>query len=412
VTNKIQIMVVDDNQSTRENIRKLLELESDMDVAYEAASGEEALRKARISPPDIILMDINMPGMDGIAATEAISTEVEQSQIIVVSVQGEQEYLRRAMAAGAKDYLVKPFDGNELLECIRHIYAREQKRREKIVRVAPAKVSMGKIVTVFSTKGGVGKTTVATNLGAALGLDGKTKVGIIDLDLHFGDVALFLNIVPNTTIADLVQDIDHLDGSVLDNYMTRYKDNIRVLAAPFRPEQADSVNLNHLTTIIKEMQYNYDYIIIDTSPTFSEMMLSVLDMSDMLVVITSQDLPTLKNVRLCLEILESLNYSEDKVKVILNRAKSLGGLNVRDAEELLQRKLLTLMPSDGKTVVSAVNQGMPFIVSNPKSQIAQSLFELANFILSSRGDVKRESEPEANSNNGITAFGWMGYRAF
>lgn len=381
MSDKIQIMIVDDNQSTRDNIRKLLEFEPDIEVTCEAASGEEAIRKAKIMAPDVILMDINMPGMDGIAATEAISNEVPQCLIVIISVQGEQEYLRRAMFAGAKDYLVKPFEGDELLQCIRHIYEREQKRRDKFVPIVKTP-TLGKVITIFSTKGGIGKTTITTNLAAALGLDAESKVGVIDLDLQFGDVSLFLNTAPKATIADLVTDIENLDGSLLDSYMTKYKDNVKVLAAPLRPEQADSITAAHLAAIIKEMQFNYDYILIDTAPLFNEITFSVLDLSNTIMVATSQDLPTLKNVKLCLEILESLKYPEEKIKVILNRANSIGGMNMKDSEELLKKKIFAAMPSDGRTVVTAVNQGIPFVISNPDTVVAQTMYRLANYFIS------------------------------
>ena len=377
----IRIMVVDDNVATRNNLRKLLELEADMEVVCDAANGEEAVRKAAILAPDIILMDINMPGMDGIAATEVLSNEFPQSMVIVVSVQGEQEYLRRAMAAGAKDYLVKPFESSELLECIRHIFNREQKRREKF-RKPEKKATLAKTVTIFSTKGGIGKTTIATNLGAALGFDDDNKVCIVDLDLQFGDVSLFLNIVPNVTIAELVKEIDNLDASLLSSYLTKYKENVHILAAPFRPEQADSITQSHVTAIIKELQFHYDYIIVDTAPAFSEMILGVLDLSTTVFVATSQDLPTLKNVKLCLEILESLHYPEDKIKLILNRANSVGGMSIKDSEDVLQRRILSYLPSDGRTVVTAVNKGIPFVVSDPDTVVAQNVLRLANYIIS------------------------------
>jgi pilus assembly protein CpaE len=379
-------MIADDNIATRENIKKLLGLESDVEVTCEAATGEEAVRKAFEMLPDVILMDINMPGMDGITATEEISAELPQCMILVVSVQGEQEYLRKAMSAGAKEFLVKPFEGNELLGCIRHIYAREQKRRKKfestVQATTPQNSKLGKVVTIFSTKGGIGKTTIATNLGAALGFDPANKVCILDVDLQFGDVGLFLNIVPKVTIADLVKDFGNLDSSMLEKYLSKYSDNVKVLAAPARPEQADDVTAAHLVAIIKQLQYTYDYIIIDTAPLFNDITFNILEMSNTILVATSQDLPTLKNVKLCLEIFESLQYPAEKIKVILNRADSIGGMTIQDSESLLRRKFLSSMPSDGRTVVTAVNQGVPFIISKPDVPVAQTILRLTNYIIS------------------------------
>ena len=393
MTHKMRIMIVDDNKALRDNIRKLLEFEPDMEVICEAVSGGEAIQKAKLLVPDIILMDVNMPEMDGISATEIIAGDMPQCLIIVISVQGEQEYFRKAMFAGAKDYLVKPFDGAELVSCIKQIYAREQRKREKFVQVTK---EPGKVITIFSTKGGVGKTTLTTNLATALGLDEEKKIAIVDMDLQFGDVALFLNVIPKRTIADLVKDIDEsnkLDGSILDAYLTKFKENIKVLAAPSRPEQADDVTASHIAAIIKELQYHYDYIVVDTAPIFNDIMFKVLDLSNMIMVATSQDLPTLKNVRLCLDILESLHYPQEKVQVVLNRANSLGGMNKNNSEDLLQRKLLVSMPSDGKTVVAAVNQGIPFVLCNPETIVAQTIFKLANYVTSGHEQSLLEEPP-------------------
>lgn len=380
VSEKIQIIIVDDSNTTRDNIRKLLELETDMEVIGEASSGEEAIKKAKILAPHIVLMDVNMPVMDGITATETIANEMPQCQVIVISVLGEQEYLRKAMYAGAKDYLVKPFEGAALLECIRHVHGREQKRRVKNVQ-PPKEQERGKVITLFSTKGGVGKTTIATNFASALGLDAKSKISIMDMDLQFGDVALFLNTVPKTSIVDLVNVVENLDASVLNRYMTKYTNNVKILAAPFRPEQADDISAAQVTAIIKEMQYNYDYIVIDTAPIFNEITFTIMDLSDMIILVTSQDIPTLKNVSLCLEIMESLNYPAEKIKVILNRANSLGGMSVADSENLLKRKYYAAIPSDGKTVVTAANQGSPFVLTNPKTPVAKSIFTLAESVV-------------------------------
>ncbi|MGI6092397.1 MAG: AAA family ATPase, partial [Negativicutes bacterium] len=321
---KIKVLIADDIEATRINIGKLMEFHPEITSVAEAATADEAIEKAKSTNPDIILMDINMPGMDGITATEVISTELPGTAIIIMSVQGEQEYLRRAMLAGAKNYLVKPFTGDELLQAVKQVYANEQKRRNVVAMAKPP--AKGKIITIFSTKGGIGKTTIATNLAVALADRTGAKVGIVDADLQFGDVSLFLNLLPQATIADLVRDIDNLDPTLINSYLTAYNENVKVLPAPFRPEQAETITGSHLSAILETMQTMFDYVIVDTAPMFNDTILSILDVSDQIMVVSSMDLPTIKNVKLCLEIMESLNYLPDKVKVVLNRANSEGGM--------------------------------------------------------------------------------------
>jgi pilus assembly protein CpaE len=392
VTAKIKVMVVDDVLATRQNIGKLLEFHPEIAFVGEADCAEAAIEKAKALQPDIILMDINMPGMDGITATNIISNELPNSSIIIMSVQGEQEYLRRAMTSGAKDYLTKPFTGDELVQAIKQVYSKEQNRK-KVVLFEPKPAEPGKIITVFSTKGGVGKTTISSNLAVALAEKTGARVGLVDADLQFGDIALFLNLLPRATVSDLVRDIDSLDEKLLEGYLTSYSNNLQVLAAPLRPEQAETITTAHLATILKTMRKTFKYIIVDTTPAFSDMMLTVLDISDTILLTTTLDLPSIKNAKLCVEIMESLGYAHDKVKLILNRANAEGGMDISEAEDGLRASFTATLPSDGKLVMSAVNRGIPFVASNPEAPVSQGIFKLAKMI--SAGDWTDKAEPKS-----------------
>jgi pilus assembly protein CpaE len=363
---KIKVLITDDTQTTRVSIRKLIEFHPEIAVVGEAANAEEAIAKTKELQPDIVLMDINMPGMDGIAATAVLAAEAPQASIVIMSVQGEKEYLRRAMTAGAKDYLTKPFSGDELLQTIRQVYSNEQQRRTVVT--LDKKAAEGTVITIFSAKGGVGKTTLAVNLGVAIAAKTRQRVCIVDADLQFGDVSLFLNLLPKATVADLVADIDGLDGKQLAGYLTRYNEYVDVLAAPHRPEQAELVTGAHLSAALKVLRTVYQYVIVDTAPSFNEAMLATLDEADQVLVVSSLDLPTIKNVKLCLEIMDSLAYGGEKVKLVLNRASSEGGMGVKEVEESLRRSFAGTVPSDGKVVVGSVNRGVPFVVTNPEAR--------------------------------------------
>jgi len=394
---KIKVVIADDVTATRQNIKKLLEFHPDLVVVGEAADAETAIEQAKKLQPDILLMDINMPGIDGITATNILSAEVPFSSIIIMSVQGEQEYLRRAMTAGAKDYLTKPFTGDELVGAIKQVYANDEKRK-KVYSINEKKpVELGKIITVFSTKGGVGKTTIASNLAVALANKTGERVGLVDADLQFGDVSLFFNVLPRATIADLVKDIDSLDENLLESYLTAYNDKVMVLPAPLKPEQAETITGSHMTAILKTMRQTCKFVIVDTTPAFNEVMLATLDISDVVYVICALDLPTIKNVKLCLEIMQTLGYSREKVQLIMNRANSEGGMDISEAEASLRDSFAAVVPADGKTVTSAVNRGIPFVISHPDTAVSQSINNLASVFCLGRKQEEHENRRAAGS---------------
>ena len=396
MADQIKVLIVDDIAATRESIVKLMNFQNDAVVVGQATNGEEAIALAGQLEPDIILMDINMPGMDGIKATEILATEAPDASIIIMSVQGEQEYLKRAMVAGAKNYLTKPFSGDELLQAVRLVYANE-KQRKKALTVESRNPDEGKIIAVFSAKGGTGKSTLAVNLAVAIAGKTGAKVGIIDANLQFGDIALLLNILPKATMADLVKDMEHLDDKLLTSYLASFDNQVKVLPSPLRPEQAETISGAHMAEILNVMRRNFDYIIVDTAASFNEVVLSVLDAADRILVVAALDLPTLKNVKLCLEVMDTLGYGGDKVKLVLNRANAHFGMDLAEVEESLHRSFDLSLPNDSKTVMDSVNRGVPFVSSHPDAPVSQGIFALVK----SLGDTRTAAPGQPQNIGGV-----------
>jgi pilus assembly protein CpaE len=326
-------------------------------------------------------MDINMPGMDGITATERLSLEVPEASIIIMSVQGEQEYMRRAMRAGAKNYLTKPFTGDELINAVKDAHTRDRKVRDAL-RVKSGDRPLGKIISVFSGKGGVGKTTIATNLAVALAALPSKKVAIVDADIQFGDVALVLNVSPQSTVADVVAEKGQLEDKVLAAYMTPFNAQLDVLPAPLRPEQAESVTGTLIAAVLKQLRCTYDFIIVDTASSFSEVTIAALDASDTVLVVATLDLPTVKNTKLALEVMQSLGYGDDKISLLLNRATPEGGIDPREVAASLKKSFAVSIPTDVKTVVSSINKGTPFVLANPTTPVALRIQALTAIVAS------------------------------
>jgi len=380
---KIRVLIADDNEDTRLNIRRMLSFSQDIIVVGDARDGLEAVQKSKEFQPDIVLMDINMPKMDGLEAAEKITIGVPKCVVIVISVQGEQEYLRKAMMSGARSYLVKPFNSDELINTIQSVYQMEAKK--KIPPEEIEETDKCEVVTVFGTKGGVGKTTIAVNLAVLLAKK-KKKVALLDLDLQFGDVTIFLNLYPHRTISELVQE-GALDLELVESNLTEHNSGVKILPAPSRPEYAELVTPAYVEDIIKLLKVEYDYIIIDTPPLFNEINLTALDLSNQILLVLGMDLATIKNVKLSLELLASLNHRE-KVKLILNRASDDMGITVSDAEATLNFLVAAQIPSEGRIVVPALNEGIPFTISNPLGKASLAIQKIADLVTADKGGQK------------------------
>jgi pilus assembly protein CpaE len=277
MSDKIRVLIVDDLSETRENVRKLLQFEPDLEVVGQVGTGDEAIQLARQHRPDIVLMDINMPGTDGIRASQEITRSVPEAQIIIMSVQSEADYLRRAMLAGARDFLMKPFSGDELVKAVRDVHhsrpairmpapaARQTGHDDRPGRPQAA-VEEGKIIAVFSPKGGAGCTTIVTNVAVALASQGY-GVLVVDGSLQFGDVGVMLNLKPKRTIIDVIERIDELDQDLVSSVAQPHASGLRALLSPPRPEMAELVKEGHLKRLLKLLAQLYDYVIVDTSST-------------------------------------------------------------------------------------------------------------------------------------------------
>jgi pilus assembly protein CpaE len=403
-------MIVDDISETRDHLAKLLGFESDIEVVGTAASGAEAIEQAASLVPDVILMDINMPDMDGITATERLSAQVPSAAVVMMSVQGEADYLRRSMLAGAREFLVKPFSSDELTASIRQVYSREKDKADRAAVVAQvARASdpthSGQVVAVFSPKGGVGRTTIAVNLAVAAASELGKKVTLVDASFQFGDVAVLLNLNPkDKSMAELVPELEQgLDPESVEKFTLTHSSGIRVLLAPPSPEMAELITPAGVKHVIDILRQHSELVVVDCAAWFNDTLLGILDLADVVLTVLTLEITSIKNTRLFLEVADQLGYSH-KIRLVLNRADTTLGIRVADVEHSIGRKVDHTIVSDGRAVVYALNRGVPFVLSNRESQVSQDVLRLATSIVG--GQESRAEDAHKAPQKGKSLFAW------
>ncbi|MGA7361519.1 MAG: response regulator [Candidatus Dormiibacterota bacterium] len=399
----IRVVVVDDIASTRENLKKLLSFEEDIEVVGTAGDGRTGIDVTRQLSPHVVLMDVNMPGMDGIAATETLAVESPNSPVVIMSVQGERDYLRRAMQSGAREFLIKPFTGDELVSSIRRVYEMEEKKGSYLPRQPPPQEQVGdlpptgcQVCLVLSGKGGCGKTFLAINLAAALRTETGGRVCLVDLDLQFGDIGVMLNLDHAKTITELVDSESALDWEFVDDILADGPEGIRVLLGPFSPEFGDLVRAEHVRAIVDVLRREFDYVVVDSGSQLSEATLEATELADHVIVVGELTIPAIKDTRLMLKMLESLKVDRSRVMVAVNAHDAHAVYDAASIERNLRFPVKLQIPSEPRLVGGSIHRAIPLVVSHPDSDISLLFRNLARS-LAPEGAAQPELKAEAKA---------------
>lgn len=386
---EIRILIVDDNPGTRENVSRLLYFEDDLEVIGQAINGREGVEMAIDLKPHIVLMDINMPDMDGITATQEMATKAPFSQVIIMSVQSDQHYMKRAMAAGARDFQPKPFTSQELVSCIRRVYniglsgykqfevlekAQAQQAEESSAAGEQAEQIDSPIFAVYSPKGGVGTSAIATNLAVALRQVAGDTV-LMDGDLQFGDVLVHLNTRPARTISDLVQQ-EQFEVELLNDILIPHDSGIKLLLAPPQPELADMITPAAVGDILKFLKTQFKMVMVDTNSALKDMTLTILEKADYILLVTTPELPAIKSAKLFLEIAEQLEFDMKRLLVVINQADKPGGIKIEKIKEILNMPNSYQIPYDPK-LHFALSRGQSVCQSDSGAPSARAIVSLA-----------------------------------
>ncbi|HEY4727583.1 MAG TPA: P-loop NTPase [Actinomycetes bacterium] len=350
------------------------------DRVVRAADPDEAMAAVAAEGREVLATIIGpSPGdRDALALAGALQQGTPDVSVVLVRRQESGELIRQALRMGVKDVLSSASDETAVRTAAARALEIARTLRGRLGGGAPADAGEGrgpgKVVTVFSSKGGCGKTFLSTNLAVSLARSGA-EVALVDLDLHFGDVAIMLHLFPSHTIYDAAQN-PGLDALSLKSFLTHHDSGIWALVAPTEPTVADSINPGTIGNILKLLRSAFDYVVIDTPPAFSEPVLAAFDESDWLVMLATLDVPSIKNLRLTLQTMELLHFPKGRIRVVVNRADSKVGLRMPDVEKLLSSPVDTTIPSS-RSVPLSVNKGSPIMLEEPKGPVAEAIRRVA-----------------------------------
>ncbi|WP_139981175.1 AAA family ATPase [Nocardioides litoris] len=307
---------------------------------------------------------------DTLAVCEELRVARPTVSVVLVARALDTTLLTRAMKAGARD-VVQADDPDAVAQAVRQAH-----QLFEALRGPAGARHLGRVITVFSPKGGVGKTTMAVNLALALTEGGARKVCLVDLDLAFGDVAITMQLFPTHSIEQAVGAEDSLDLTMLDGLLTRHQDSLMVLAAPPHPDVRERVSPVLVSRIVKTLREGFDYVVVDTSPTFDDQVLTALDETDECVIVATLDVPTLKNVKVALETLEMLDIASGHRHLLLNRADDAVGIGADKVESILGMPVATQV-STSMDIAAATNAGTPIVLQDPRHPSSQAIKALA-----------------------------------
>ncbi len=386
----VSVAVVEFDVPTRERIISLLG-----DGVTPFNTLEELTSRLTGAMPVVSVLGPSCSGPDTLAMIERVNQQYPYMASVMVVHELTTTLLQQALRAGVRDVLALGGEAGALAHAVQRV-ATTLQAVAVTVPAAPAgtgeeeyEAVNGKVYSVFSTKGGSGKSVLATSLATTLAQRSELPVALVDADLQFGDVAVMLKLAPNHTIVDAVSALDRLDPAMLDNFLVTHEPSgLKVLPAPLEPAFADQVSASDMRAVVDMLRTFCGHVIVDTPAYFNDVVLGLVEASDDVLLVAGMDIPNIKNVKIGLQTLRLLDTPMEKLHLVLNRANSKVKLEVSEVEKTLGMKAAALIPSD-IAVPQSVNKGEPVVLFAPKSSVAKSIEEMADMVLPRQGKRKR-----------------------
>jgi pilus assembly protein CpaE len=382
----LEVVVVDPDVNSRADTNRALVM-SHFTVSGEAGYGIDAVSMAKEKNPDVIVLSMEEPVARAVQTMNSLADALPETPIIVYSSLSGASSVRRAMVSGARDYLVKPPRPEELARAIYAVLEQEERRRTRLLGDTAATAARGTVLTVFGAKGGIGKTTISTNLASSLCRHSNSSVAIVDMDTRFGDVAIMMDVVVEFSIADVGRNIETVNRENISDYLVRHSSGVEILPAPLHPTEWGALSRQHITKIVDLLAQTHDYVVVDTPGAFNELVATALECANIILLVTSMDIASIKDTALALEMLRAASVSEDKVKLVINHSTSSNSLRAEDVERVLEYQVYWRIPHD--VAVSNSNQlGQPIVLAKPYARASRAITDIAHNLSGLRRERK------------------------
>jgi len=376
--NGATIAIIDSNRENRADLRKMLE-GSELRVVVDADFGVDAATSVQQSSVDCILVSLEEPVILGLQTMAVLAQAAPDAPIIVYSSLDDQSVVRRAMQAGARDYLRTPLSGELLVPSIRQALEQERALLRRLSGEDATTPVSGTVVTVFGTKGGIGKTMLAANLAMALGHETSANVVLVDMDLRFGCVSVLLDVPSDKTLREAARDVDSITHLNIRDYLFDAGGGVWVLPGPQELEKWEAIAPDRLRRLIGVLSQSFDFVVLDTPGVLSDAVALALEQATLVLLITTQDVTSARNTLTALKVLTGWSYPEERIKLVLNHPNPASGLEAGALTEALGRKIFWEIPYD-PAVARSAQLGKPLVLTSPRSEVAKSIVALARQI--------------------------------
>ena len=391
---KIDTVIIDSEETSRELIANYLETVDDVNIIQQFKDILAAQDYIIENRPPLVIVDITKKTNISLDVISKLTTLVKNIKIIVLSYETESDIVIKALRAGAREFLVKPLIEKDFIAAV-------QKMKDLILGNINDTTKC-KVITTFSNKGGIGKTSIAVNLAMEIANITKEKVALVDLNMQMGDITTFLNLDPSFDTSYVINNLDRIDETFLLTTLEQYnKTSLYVLADPPDIEQAEIITSEDITTLINILRNVFSYIVIDTTSSFDAKTITALDNSDLILLVSIINLPSIRNCQRCFDLFKKLGYSKDKIKLIINRYMEADDIKIEDVEEVLDHKVFFKIPNNYYTIINSINKGIPICDAAPNSNICKSFKQLGAMLSDNYNYTNKNQKPQNQREQGF-----------